>query len=197
MRKARRAQRGLEKILSRSGEGALAVGPEGRVVLWNRAAQRILGWRAREVIGRPFRDVFGSTVDQGNEPVQHVEVQVRTKSGRPVWLDVRVVEASSSGPAGTLLVHLIRDVTATREVLRQIGGRLHASSAPPPKTTTLTRRELEVLRLIAGGANTRRLAERLHVSPATIRNHAQNIFTKLGVHSRLEAAAFATRRRML
>ena len=46
--------------------------------------------------------------------------------------------------------------------------------------------------LEAGGANTRALAERLHVSPATIRNHAQNIFAKLGVHSRLEAVAFAT-----
>ena len=59
-------------------------------------------------------------------------------------------------------------------------------------SNALTRRELEVLRLMAGGANTKALAERLHVSPATVRNHAQNIFAKLGVHSRLEAVAHVT-----
>ena len=55
----------------------------------------------------------------------------------------------------------------------------------------LTKREIEILRLMAAGANTKVLAERLHVSPATVRNHAQNIFAKLDVHSRLEAVAWA------
>ena len=41
------------------------------------------------------------------------------------------------------------------------------------------------------------MAERLHVSPATVRNHVQNIAGKLGVHSRLEAVAFATKHRLL
>jgi len=53
------------------------------------------------------------------------------------------------------------------------------------------RNEIEILRLMAAGANTKVLAERLHVSPATVRNHAQNIFAKLDVHSRLEAVAWA------
>jgi DNA-binding NarL/FixJ family response regulator len=50
---------------------------------------------------------------------------------------------------------------------------------------------------MAGGANTKVLAERLHVSPATVRNHAQNIFAKLGVHSRLEAVAYGTQHRLV
>jgi two-component system nitrate/nitrite response regulator NarL len=41
------------------------------------------------------------------------------------------------------------------------------------------------------------MAERLHVSPATVRNHVQHILAKLGLHSRLEAAAYATRHRLL
>jgi len=40
------------------------------------------------------------------------------------------------------------------------------------------------------------MAERLHLSPATIRNHAQNIFSKLNLHSRLEAVAWANRNRL-
>ena len=55
----------------------------------------------------------------------------------------------------------------------------------------LTRREVEVLRLMASGATNRALAERLHVSPATIRNHTHNIFEKLGVVNRLAAVTHA------
>ena len=61
----------------------------------------------------------------------------------------------------------------------------------------LTRRELEVLRLVMQGLSTAKLAEQLHVSSATVRNHVQNIFGKLEVHSRLEAVAYATQHRLL
>jgi DNA-binding NarL/FixJ family response regulator len=114
-----------------------------------------------------------------------------------VWLDISILEAPSSGSGGALAIHLFRDVTATRELLRLVHERIQAPSVPPAETTVLTRRELEILRLMAGGANTKALAETLHVSPATIRNHAQNMFAKLGVHSRLEAVAYATRHRLL
>jgi PAS domain S-box-containing protein len=213
MKRPKAAERGLEQILARSGDGVFAVGPEGRVVLWNRAAEKILGWSAREVMGRPCCDVFVGVDDHGNrlcykgchvmslvklgEPVQHFDMETRTKAGRPVWLDISILEAPSSGPGGALAIHLFRDVTTTRELLRLVHERLQAPSAPPDEATALTRRELEVLRLMAGGANTKALAERLHVSPATIRNHAQNIFAKLGVHSRLEAVAYATQHHLL
>ena len=62
---------------------------------------------------------------------------------------------------------------------------------------TLTRRELEILRVIATGMSTKAAAAKLHVSPATVRNHVQNILGKLGAHSRLEAVAMATRQRLL
>jgi two-component system NarL family response regulator len=55
----------------------------------------------------------------------------------------------------------------------------------------LTRREREVLALLANGAGNDRIAESLVISPQTARTHVQNLITKLGVHSRLEAAMFA------
>jgi DNA-binding NarL/FixJ family response regulator len=61
----------------------------------------------------------------------------------------------------------------------------------------LTQRECEVLSLIGEGLNTKAIAERLHVSWATVRNHAQNILLKLNVHSRLEAVAYVRRHRLL
>ncbi|MDQ1461994.1 MAG: cyclic di-GMP phosphodiesterase [Actinomycetota bacterium] len=54
-------------------------------------------------------------------------------------------------------------------------------------------RELEVLRLVAGGLPNRALAEHLHLSLNTVRNHVQNILYKLGAHSKLEAVATAVR----
>lgn len=54
----------------------------------------------------------------------------------------------------------------------------------------LTRREREVLALLAGGADNAAIARLLVISPETARTHVQNVLNKLGVHSRLEAAAF-------
>src|SRR6266581_5912877 len=57
----------------------------------------------------------------------------------------------------------------------------------------LTSRELEVLRLLAGGTSTTAAAESLGISTATLRAHVQAVLRKLGAHSRLEAVAEAAR----
>jgi len=53
----------------------------------------------------------------------------------------------------------------------------------------LTEREREVLKLISQGLSTVQIAEALNVSKSTARTHVQNLLVKLGVHSRLQAAA--------
>jgi len=57
----------------------------------------------------------------------------------------------------------------------------------------LTPRQLEVLKLIAQGAGSQAIAEKLSIRPVTARNHTQKILAKLGVHSKLEALALALR----
>lgn len=54
----------------------------------------------------------------------------------------------------------------------------------------LTQRELEVLKLLATGADNEGIGRALVISPQTARTHIQNILSKLGAHSRLEAVAF-------
>lgn len=63
--------------------------------------------------------------------------------------------------------------------------------------TTLSRRELEVLELLADGRGTTSIADALILSPNTIRNHIARAMAKLDAHTRLEAVAEARRRGMI
>jgi two-component system, NarL family, nitrate/nitrite response regulator NarL len=61
----------------------------------------------------------------------------------------------------------------------------------------LTQRELEVVKLIAAGMTVPRMSTELHLSPATVRTHIQNLYEKLGVSDRGAAVAEAMRRRLV
>ncbi|HEU5354727.1 MAG TPA: response regulator transcription factor [Actinocrinis sp.] len=65
---------------------------------------------------------------------------------------------------------------------------------PAPK---LTDRELEVLKLIATGANNSKIAKTLFISENTVKNHVRNILEKLQLHSRMEAVMYAVREKIL
>jgi PAS domain S-box-containing protein len=203
----------LDQALARTGDGAFVITGDGRIVLWNRAAEKIVGYAAREAIGRSCCDLFVGRDGDNNrlcykgchvmvlakmgDAIQSFDMQTRTKAGHPIWLNISIL-VGENGHGGPVTVHLFRDVTATKELLNLVQERLTAAAAPPAETNgDLTRRELEILRLVATGANTKTAAERLHVSPATVRNHVQNILGKLGVHSRLQAVAYATTHRLL
>ena len=59
--------------------------------------------------------------------------------------------------------------------------------------TTLSARELEVLRLVAEGEPNKRIAYQLVISPDTVKNHVASILTKLGAVDRTSAAVMAIR----
>ena len=69
--------------------------------------------------------------------------------------------------------------------------RRHEGSAEG--SASLSRRELEVLTLVAQGLNNRSIAEALFISENTVKNHIRNIHEKLQVHSRMEAVVRAVR----
>ncbi|HYI14214.1 MAG TPA: alpha/beta fold hydrolase [Thermomicrobiales bacterium] len=65
------------------------------------------------------------------------------------------------------------------------------SSAPDTRLLGLTAREAEVLNLIAAGLSNQDIADRLSLSIHTVERHTVNIYTKLGVHGRAAATAYA------
>ena len=74
-------------------------------------------------------------------------------------------------------------------VLRRLITRRRREDAALQRFTPLSRREVEVLALLAKGKDQDAIATALFISPETARTHIQNIITKLGVHSRQEAVA--------
>ena len=72
-------------------------------------------------------------------------------------------------------------------------ARPDASQAERVMLASLTSREREVLVLLVGGLDTRKIAEHLVISTKTVKTHVQNILAKLAVTSRLEAAALGRR----
>lgn len=76
---------------------------------------------------------------------------------------------------------------------------LPRSTLPPEGADgeTLTVREVEILRLLARGRDMQVIADSLTISANTVRTHLQNIYAKLGVHSKLEAVVLANERGLL
>src|SRR6202008_2092515 len=82
----------------------------------------------------------------------------------------------------------LADARRVGRELRRLGVHRRIVSHPRAKTgwDSLTDSELKVVHLIAEGATNRSAAQRLHVSPHTVRAHLRNAFVKLGVSSRTE-----------
>jgi len=122
-----------------------------------------------------------------------------------------IVEALRAGIAGWVrkgesiehLLEAIRGVmrnetwlpaTAVGPVLRLLLDERDGQSASgTDPLRTLTPREREVLSYLAEGMGRREVAERMHLSPNTVRSHLQNLMGKLEVHTTLEAVALARR----
>jgi DNA-binding NarL/FixJ family response regulator len=119
--------------------------------------------------------------------------------------DEYVYEAIRAGASGFLLkdvepeelVDAIRVVaagnallgsTVTQRLLERFAG---ASGAAPPSLDGLTEREVEILRLVAGGLSNAEIAERLVVSETTVKTHVSAVLRKLGVRDRVQAVIAA------
>ncbi|MBI2828330.1 MAG: PAS domain-containing protein [Acidobacteria bacterium] len=205
---------GVSKLFANTADGVWVSGERGEILFWNRAAETIMGYPAEQVVGRPCSEVFGGCDSKGNricgwpcpiktlvhggDLVEHFDMATRTKTGQPVWIDVSCVAATSGDDhLPPTIVHLFRDVTAAHQIellvrqqLAQTKLKLTTSEEVLTPIGELSQRELQVISLMREGASTAAIADQLFISKATARNHIQNIFSKLKVHTRLEAVAY-------
>lgn len=190
---------GIE-VVDTTGDPAFAVDVEGKIIAWNKAAEYCLGHRRSEVIGRHCwrvlrgRDLCSNrycdktcpirNMALQGEPVNRTEMFFRNASGERARFGMSTFVLGAG--VSQEIVHLLQPVTA-RE------GASAESSGPAGNNSRLSSRQLEVLRYLGEGKGTRKIAEELGLSPATVRHHVQHILERLKVHSRLEAVALARR----
>jgi PAS domain S-box-containing protein len=177
----------------------MATDAEGVVTMWNSRAEADFGWSREEAVGRHIVDL---TVPPQHRRMAdeilaalrrgapwHGSLKLRRKDGStftafirdtPILEDGRMV-----GVVGVSIEIADPDLaSAVRAVVdgRRIDGR---------KPRTLSPREREVLGMLARGLTGEQIAERLVLSPETIRTHIRNAREKLGANTRVEAVTMA------
>ncbi len=123
-------------------------------------------------------------------------------------IDEYVFEAIRAGASGFMvkdadpedLVRAVRAVAggeallspgATRRLIAEFASRPERRTATPSALAVLTEREREVLALIASGSSNGEIAQRLVISPATVRTHITRVLSKLGARDRAQLVVMA------
>ena len=158
------------------------------VIRWiNPAAERLLG----DVRGRHFTSVVAP-----EDRARARDLFARKVFGTATT-DSTGVLVSADGTKVPLEISSVPLMSGERVVgvFGLLSGPL--GTEPRPAHPQLTPRQSEVLRLLEQGRSTRQIADELHLSTETVRNHVRHLFRTLGVHSRLEAVAIARSERGL
>lgn len=206
----------LEKIAA-SGEAVFAFDGNDLIILWNKACEQLLGRPAYQVLGRRCYDVLcghdvhgnrycGASCPITNQARLHPNEELHTflldvpVTGGGVRRIAATPFAISGGhPSLATIVHVLRDPGSSASTLeRELAEAVEhgTGSRPSPRTpaghvASLTDREQEILRKMAQGLATEEIATALFISPVTVRNHIARILSKLDVHTKLAAVAFA------
>ena len=198
--------------------GAYAMSLDQTIVFWNRAAERLLGHTADEVLGRHCYEVVTGVSRGGLTPVcsggcpsirhlqaglvpTQIRLQLARASGGYSWMTVTPMVVSGVLRDTPLLVHLFDEAAETDDVRPTVdslrtalttGGADIVSdhqdrSDTPVESSELSRRELDVLRLVALGWTIFQIGAELHISQHTVRNHIRNLRKKLDASTKLDA----------
>ena len=142
------------------------------------------------------RRAFEDTIDLHVRSVTPFEAaQTRLELARTLLAQDRPSAGLEHALAARTTFEQLGAMRATRQadkVVARLGGRSAAA-----KRAGMTRREVEVLSLVAEGLSNRQVAERLVVSEHTVHRHLANIYARLGVSSRAAAVALASERGLL
>jgi PAS domain S-box-containing protein len=172
----------VEAALERVNVPSYVIDRMGVVRWMNEASRKLVG----EQVGQQFtsvvapeetrraRELFARKV-LGNTDVTDAQVAVVDTAGRHLSVEISSVPLRRGD-------HVIGVFGQVSDVLEE--------PQPHPKLH-LTPRQAEVLRLLERGRSTTQIAEELHLSRETVRNHVKHLLRALGASSRLEAVAVA------
>ncbi len=195
-------------LLPASVEISLAVGEVEAAREASRELAEIAGRQVSESLSARAGHARGAVALARDDPR---EALVAARAARRTWQEL---EAPYEGARASVLVGLAAaalgdedtaavELRAAREVFASLGAAPDVARVdqitrrPSADDHDLTEREVQVLRLVAGGRTNREVATELVISERTVARHVQNIFTKLRVSSRAEASVYASEHGLL
>ncbi|MET9801088.1 response regulator transcription factor [Streptomyces sp. NPDC006368] len=187
----------------------LATEPDFEVVAEAATAERAVELAADGGVDVVLMDLQFGTGMHGAEATAAITARHGTGGPRVLVLttydaDADILAAVEAGASGYLLkdappeelAAAVRTAAAGRSALAPaVAHRLMDRMRTPAQA--LTKRELEVLRLVGEGLSNQQISKRLFLSQATVKSHLVHVFAKLGVDSRTAAVAVATARRLI
>lgn len=209
-----------------TADGMFVVDPGQRIVSWNQAAEELIGYPAEDIVGQRCHEVMCGRETaprpycrrncpvimnaRRGRPTRDYDLLCQTANGERKWLNFTILVPRGAVARGHA-IHVFRDVTRQRRVAafaKRAVAALRAfdegaeetwedGAAMPAPLPALSRREDQVLRLLAAGLSTREIAEALEVRPLTARNHVTRLLNKLGATNRIGAVIYASERGLL
>lgn len=199
----------LQALFENSPEAVGLIDGVLRVAVWNRAASAMTGYKPADVLGRLCR-VNGTRLvlaARGHHPVAPAapppadgpSLYVLEIDDEPEETSHVSIFAGLTPLLHADVAYLIHLIPPTRLALAAHGdgwmpGTVGEPDQPPgthwpagAPERLLTRREQQILALLAAGKTAKPIARELSLSLTTVRTHIQHILSKLGVHSCLEA----------
>jgi len=203
----------MREIVDALPFATLVVSFSGDTVLWNRAAERIFGWRSPEVLGRlnpivpsdrrdEFR-AFQEIVSSGK--VLRATSWRQRKDGTLIELKTTMIPLPCGSsevkhililhePIGEPLFLVTRGPQGLREGLR-LPGKNRGVHRTPKALSRFTPRQREIIMLVAGGYNNRRIAKQLSVGEQVIKNYLRGIYRELRIRSRTQLVIWLNRQK--
>ncbi|NNE10455.1 MAG: protein kinase [Gemmatimonadetes bacterium] len=210
-------------LFEESNDPVFASDENNQIVFWNDAMQRLDGRTREEVLGKKCHHVVcgldlcgnrycreGCQVRKmaaGGETLLPFELTTANASGGELHVSVKCfVDGGGRAGQGRLfhILHTVRNETAVsdakparRENETTLSFGSEVAGVRDSHDSEMTRRQLEILRLLSRGTGTRRMADKLCITPATVRHDLDRILEKLDAHSRGEAVAVACQRGLI
>jgi DNA-binding CsgD family transcriptional regulator len=180
----------------RSGDALVAFDADMTVVSWNRAAEELTGVSADDAVGRHCWEVLGGRDERGNI-VCHAGCST-ARLAREGW-PVRRQDLLIGAPEGPRRVEMATVAVdeGDRPLFLHVMVPRRETAPSPADHISLTRRQRQVLALLADGVPAKVIAARLGLTEATVRNHIRAVLLALGTHSQLEAVAKARRLQLI
>lgn len=196
------------KVVRRGLRGFLELDPALEVVGEASNGEEALRMARRLVPDVVLMDLLMPVMD-GIEATRHIRrelPEVEVVALTSVLEDASVTGAVRAGAIGYLLKTTDADelceaikaaaagqVRLAPEAAARLMREVRTPEGPEALTEPLTEREAEVLRLLARGKANKQIAHELFVATSTIKTHVNNLYRKLGVSSRTQAALYAAR----